>query len=406
MSDLKLALTYIRSRLLITILTVASVALGLGLAIIVLTLSQQTQKTLSGEADYWDVVVGAKGSPLQLVLNSLYYLDAPTGNISDSVWTALKHDKSVAGVYPVSMGDNYLGYPIVGTTADYFQDRHPASGKNLLASGQLFSRPMEVVMGADIARRNGTHVGDQIISAHGWGKSDDLHPDHPYTVVGILTPTGGSMDRAVYTDYHSVWKVHEHPDADEAAEAAKGPHGKAVTALLVHLDSPGERYQFVQELNATLPAMAVIPVNEISKLERTFIAPLQGVLLLVAYLVVLVSSISILISLYLTIHQRRKDIAIIRSLGATRTDVFRLITCEAAMLSGIGVIIGWLFGHGLIAVLGGLISERYGVIVNAWQVHPTETVIVITVWALGILAGMLPAIMAYRLSVADTLVQE
>ncbi|HEY3379086.1 MAG TPA: ABC transporter permease, partial [Armatimonadota bacterium] len=204
MSDLKLALTYLRARPLITMLTIASVALGLGLATIVLMLSQQTQAMLSNETAYWDVVVGAKGSPLQLVLNSLYYLDAPTGNIDVAVQQRLQRDPMVARVVPLTMGDNYFGWPIVGTVPSFFDGRQPMRGSHLLASGRLFAKPFETVVGAQVAASNHLTLGALMIGAHGWGKSNDLHPQFPYTVVGVLAPTGTNLDRAVYTDFHST----------------------------------------------------------------------------------------------------------------------------------------------------------------------------------------------------------
>jgi len=411
MSDLKLAAVYVRSRLLITVLTVLSIALGLGLAVIVLLMSHQTRALLGSETAAWDVVVGAKGSPLQLVLNSLYYLDAPTGNISVEVWRRLRENPVVNRVIPLNMGDNYLGWPIIGTVPEFFAGRQGPQGRPLLAAGRLFSRAFEAVVGSEVAAHHHLRLGQQIVGAHGWGKSGDSHAQFPYTIVGVLTRTGTSLDRAVYTEYHSTWIVHAHPHEEhEEHEEEGGEHGhdpsSEVTALLVSLNQPGARFGLVQDLNREESALAVVPVDEISKLDATFIAPLRGVLLLIAYLVVLVSSLSILISLYLTIHQRRRDLAVLRSLGATRADVFRLITLEAALLSGLGVIVGWLFAHGLTAALSPAVFARFGVWLHPGQLLPGEVAIAVSVWALGILAGLLPAVTAYRLPVAESLLEE
>lgn len=419
MTNLKMALQYLRSRLLVTILTIASVALGLALATIVLLLSEQAKGNLKNELAYWDVVIGAKGSKLQLVLNSLYYLDAPTGNVSADLWEHLKVDPAVKRIIPLTMGDNYNGSPIIGTTEDFFidrQQRHPQ--EKVISVGTIFHRPFEVVIGADVALRNKLKLGDKIISAHGWGySSGDMHPDNPFTIVGILARSGSSIDRAVYADYHSTWLVHsQHHETAQPiksiaeTEMADEHHDEAahheLTALLVRLKQPTRRFSFVDDINKTAPAMAAVPVDEIRLLDHTLIAPLQRMLLLVSYMVVFVSALSILISLYLTIYQRRRDIAVLRSLGATQGDIFRLITLEATMLAGIGVIIGSLAGHGLIASFAATISEQYGILLQAWQFQTMEIAIAINVWVLGILAGLLPAIMAYRLPVADTLTQE
>lgn len=406
MSDLKLALTYLRSRPLVTILTIASVALGLALATVVLLVTNQAETVLESETANWDVVVGAKGSPLQLVLNSLYYLDAPVGNVSTSVWRRLQTHPGISSVIPVNMGDNYSGWPIIGTTLGIFTGKTAARGGSLISAGRNFEKPFEAVVGSDIAKRNHVHLGMTLIGAHGWGKSNDLHPKFPYTVVGILAQTGGSLDRAIYTDYRSTWIVHSHPDADEKTSSAGHDPSKEVTALLVRFSQPGRRYLLVQEINRNQPAMAVIPVDEISRLVMSFIAPMRKMMIAVSYLVVIVSGLTILISLYLMIYQRRRDIAVLRALGATRADVFRLVTIEAAMLAGLGVLSGWVLGHGAIAVMRPFIAAHFGISPNEWQTSPAELVIIGTVWALGIIAGLLPAAIAYRLPVADSLTTE
>jgi putative ABC transport system permease protein len=412
MSDLRLALTYLRHRLLVTILTVISVALGLGLAVTVLTMTHQTRNTLGNETAFADIVVGGEGGPLQLVLNTLYYLDPPTGNIDLALWDKLKHDPAVSSVIPLNMGDNYLGAPIVGTVPEFFSGRKPLRGDKLVAQGRLFAKPFEAVVGADVARRGQMTLGQQVMGAHGWGKSGDVHAQFPYTVVGILAPTGSSTDRGVYTDYHSVWIVHSHHhadgDADEGTAHEEGDHDptKELTALLVTLSEPARRYLMVQDLNRHENAMAVIPVNEISTLIQRFVTPLQGVLLAVAYLVIAIASLTILITLYLTIYQRRRDLAVSRALGATRLDIFRLITVEAAALSGLGVIGGFLLGHGMVALAAPLAMEKLGILPNPWLVAPLEWRVAISVWVIGIIAGLLPAAIAYRLPVVDTLVKE
>ena len=154
MSDLRLASIYVRVRLLISALTVLSVALGLGLAIIVLLMSHQTQALLGSELGSWDMVVGAKGSPLQLVLNSLYYMDAPTGNTTVEVWERLQKNPLVSRVIPLNMGDNFFGSPIVGTVPEFFAGRKSANGGPILASGKMFAAPFEAVVGAEVARRH------------------------------------------------------------------------------------------------------------------------------------------------------------------------------------------------------------------------------------------------------------
>lgn len=410
MSDLRLAFAYLRSRPLVTVLTTLSVALGLCLATMVLVVARQAMDTLRNETTYWDLVVGAKGSPLQLVLNSIYYLQAPVGNIHRDLWDRLLKNPAVANVTVVNMGDSYLGSPIIGTSQDFFAGRNSASGGNLLAQGTLFTHNMEAVLGSQVADLDGLKLGSQFCGSHGWSRGGDVHTKFKYTVVGILAPTGTSIDRALFTDYRSVWEIHANPDADEVAEAREaGITEKAadlVTTLLVKLKQPGRARQIQQDINLHWAAMAVEPSVETNNLLNIFIEPLRKVLLAVAYLVVLVSALSILISLYLTIHQRRRDLAILRSLGATQLDIFRLITLEAAALAALGVVAGWLIGHAVLAVVSPAILYHVGIGLNAWKIEPIEFVIMASVWLLGIVAGLLPAAIAYRLPVAETLQRE
>ncbi len=224
-------------------------------------------------------------------------------------------------------------------------------------------------------------------------------------MVGFLAPFGNSVDRAVYTEYHSTYIVHAHPDADEMPVPGHDP-SKEITTLLVRFNQPGRRFQFIQDINLHDNAMAVNPVDEINRLSTTLLSPMNVVLQVVAFLVVFVAVLFILVTLYLTIYQRRRDLSILRSLGATQFNIFTLITLEAALLSGLGVIVGWLLGHVALGALSPLLLEWYGVALTAWQVQPVEFAIAGIVWILGICAGLLPAIMAYRLPVADTLVNE
>jgi putative ABC transport system permease protein len=307
------------------------------------------------------------------------------------------------------MGDNYFGAPIIGTTTDFFANRTARGGQPLLAAGAYFTRPFEAVVGADVARRFSLTCSTQFVGSHGWGAGGHSHGDHSYTVVGVLAPTGTSLDRAVYTHYHSVWEVHgHHHHAPDVAAPSEAPHAHAVdsdhlqvTSLLVRLTRPGRRYQFVEGINGNLPAMAAVPVDEINKVTVTFLSPLQNALLVVAYLVVAVSGLGILATLYLTIHQRRRDIAILRSLGATRGDVFRLIALEAAAIAGLGVLLGVLFGHSMLAAAGPYCLREFGVAPAPWQLTSTEAMVGASVWAVGILAGLLPAALAYRLPVVE-----
>jgi putative ABC transport system permease protein len=238
----------------------------------------------------------------------------------------------------------------------------------------------------------------------------ETHDLHPEEAAGELEQHHEHEAAVVSSEHHEAEHHHDAAQGEEAEathehESDHSP-SQEVTSLLVKLRQPGYRFQLQQEINDHEMALAASPAEEVNKLSATLLAPLQGILLLVAYLVIIVSALSILISLYLTIFQRRRDLAIFRSLGATRGDVFRLITLEAALLSGLGVVTGWLLGHGALAALYPVIIAQFGLSISPWQVLPVELAIGVSVWLLGVLAGLLPAVVAYRLPVAETLIKD
>jgi putative ABC transport system permease protein len=416
MSLWHIAWGYLWNRKFTSALTILSVALGVGLIYSVLTLREETRKRFEEEGQSFDIVVGAKGSPLQLVLSALYFMDAPTGNIRLSDYEAIKKNEDVAAAFPISMGDTYRGFRIVGTTTELFSYTwtNPVSGEQRkpfnLAEGRLFEKPMEAVLGSAVARAEGLNVGDTFIGSHGFIElPDGVREDHsgnPYTVVGILEPSGSPNDRAVFADLASVWDVHGHEQDAAAPAAGDGHKGESleITAILVSLESPTLRFQFVEFVNDTYNAMATIPINQIQNLYASLLGTAKSVLLAVGYLVVVISAISILIGLYLSILQRRRDLAIMRALGASAYEIVGSVLIEAFLVTVLGVIAGWFVGNLATWAVGLYLTRQYGLTIDVFTMLTNEQLAAFSVVALvGIVAGIAPAWQAYRTDVARDL---
>jgi len=442
MSLWHIAWGYIWNRKFTSVLTILSVALGVGLIFAVLTLREETRKRFEEEGQSFDIVVGAKGSELQLVLSALYFMDRPTGNIKLSDYERILKEEDVAAAFPVSMGDTFRGFRIVGTTRDLFDYTwvSPTSGEEKrpfsLAEGRLFEKPLEAVVGSTVARLEDLHLGDLFIGTHGFaelpeGLREDHH-EHPYTVVGILEPSGSPNDRAVFCDLASVWDVHGHAHegvvvgsghaghgeeheehaahAHEGGEAHAGEgHAKEdleITAILVSLDTPALRFQFVDYVNDEYNAMATIPVSQIRDLYDSVLGTAKSVLLSVGYLVVVISAISILIGLYLSILQRRRDLAVMRALGASAYEIVGSVLIEAFIVTVLGVAAGWFLGNIASWGIGLYLARHYGLAIDVFGMLTSEQSAAFSVVALvGMLAGIVPAWQAYRTDVARDLAE-
>jgi len=398
-----IAWNYLWRRRLATSLTVLSVALGVALISAVMTLRREAHRTFIEESQSYDVIVGAKGSPLQLTLSTIYYLDVPTGNVLLSDYERLKDSSHVAGAYPLGLGDNYRGFRIVGTIPEFFRQERPQkkSAKRVplfrLAQGRLFEKHMEIVAGSFVARRCGLKLGDKIVAAHGVAAAHKAleHEASPYTVVGILEPTRTANDRALFASLQSVWLIHGHDQHPH--------HELEVTAVLVRLKSAARRFAFVDSANAKYNAMAVIPAMQIAKFAAQVLMPSQKILLAIGYLVVLVSALSILVSLYLATAQRSRDLAIMRGLGASASEVFAIIFLEAFTISLLGVAAGVLLGHAASAALGRSLYLSTGIAANPLSFSASEILACSVVFTAGLAAGLLPAWQAYRTEVVQGL---
>jgi putative ABC transport system permease protein len=265
-----------------------------------------------------------------------------------------------------------------------------------LAQGRLGQRDFETVIGSAAARQTGLKLGDTFAGMHGLAvvAGSEEHKQFPYKVVGILQPTGSSIDRAIYTSLESVWRIHQ----AENAVHHKADAEQQVTAVLVQLKSVGMRLWMSEEIKNRTESMAAVPVNEMLRLYQQVLGPMQRALFAMAWLVVIVSSLTILTTLVQAAERRRRETAVMRALGAHPGEIVALIILEAIGMSLCGIAVGWLLGHGAVACGSVLFRASTGMSISAWTVDRLELEALGTVALIGAIAGLLPAWLMYRRS--------
>ena len=413
MSLWHIAWNYLWARWFTTVLTILSVALAVGLISAILTVRNETRKRFEEEQLAYDIVVGPQGSPLQLVLNAIYYLDSPTGYMLYSDYERIKDEEDVAFAFPVGLGDTYKNFRIVGTVREIFdypwtsdttlEQRYPFKLSDD-GESRYFDESMEAVLGYRVARETGLKVGDTFTGTHGTIDMGELgeydHQHENYTVVGILQASATSNDRAIFVNLDSVWDLHE----DEGG--GSGIHSedeRRITAVLVDLESSAYRFTFQERILAEYKATPAIPVIQIMNLYNQILAPAVIVLIAVGYVVVVISALSIMIGLYLSIIQRKRDLAIMRALGASGYEIFGAVMIEALMVTLIGVVSGWGLGKLVAAGLGVYMSENYGFTIHGVSTSPEEFKFFAIVALVGLFAGIVPAWQAYQADIAEDL---
>ncbi len=397
-----LAWRYLWSRPLLALLNLALLALG-SAAIVVVTLvseqlEQQTQRNLAGI----DLVVGAKGSPLQLILAGVFHIDSPTGNIPLATQALLAANPLVASVVPLSLGDSVMGFRIIGTHADYLAlyGAQPAAGR-------VWQAPLEAVLGADAAAALGVAIGGQFAGGHGLGQSGDAHEETPYTVVGTLQRCDCVLDRLVLTATESVWRVHEHADeAPALGQQADDKHAeRELTLLLVRYRSPLAAASLPRWVNAQPGLQAAAPALESARLFRLLGAGLD-LMRGFGLLLVLMATLSLWVALTHAVRERGSDLAMLRMLGAPPRRVAALLMFEALWLALIGVIAGLALGHGLTHLLGLVLrAERSLVVTGLWWSGHHATLVAGAV-LLALLAVAWPVRRVMRLDVTTLLQQQ
>lgn len=438
-----LAIAYMRDRPLAVALNVLLLGIAVATLVLLLQFSTQAGERFERDARGIDLVVGAKGSPLQLVLSSVYHIDQPTGNIPQGALAMLRRDPSVAQAVPLALGDNFQGFRIVGSDAGLltlYQAR--------LAEGLVFKTTGDAVLGAEVARRTGAKPGQKFIGSHGMGgEEDDQGHDHaPFKTVGILAPTGTVLDRLILTSVESVWDVHgiahddhdhdeeghegetpeehaahageahedhgEHDhdhdaDADaehEEHEAVAGPAGlePEITAILVRYRNAAGAMRIPAQINRQSALQAAVPATEAARLLGLFGSIIEGARLF-GWLLALSAGLSLFVALWSATRAREGDLALLRVMGATPGAVFGTILLEGLLTAAIGALGGMALAHGLIALAVGSFPTLAELGLVATRFLPGEGYILLAVLGIGLAAALIPAIRIFRVDLARTL---
>ncbi len=393
-----ISLGYLRARALNTVLNIALLALGIATITLLLLVTHQLEERMQRDARGIDLVAGAKGSPLQVILSAIYHLDVPTGNIPLKQAQEIAKHRMVKKTIPLALGDSYKGFRIVGTNHDYIA--HYGARP---ASGRLWGKPMEAVIGAEVAQRTGLAAGGTFTGAHGIAEAGSGHEEAPYAVVGVLAPSGSVLDRLVLTGVESVWAVHEeHQGAD--AKPHMDEEDREITALLIQYATPLAVAILPRYINNNSAMQAASPAYETARLF-SIIGVGVDVLRGFALVLILSAGLSVFIALYNALNERRYDLAVMRTLGASRGKLMRLMLFEGLLLALVGAIAGIVLGHVLTEALGGMLKAAQQVAVTGWTWVPAELWLIALALGVGVVSALLPAWRAYRTDIARTLAQ-
>jgi putative ABC transport system permease protein len=386
------ALRYLQDRLVTTALTGVSIALGVSLVIASVLLTRGIKETfIEGTTDY-SLVVGAKGSPTQLVLNVVFRMDSPTPNISLPTYTDLAGDPRVEVAVPVAMGDAFQGFRYVATTPAYFAAWPWRRKIFTMAAGRLFrddptgSPSYEATLGAEAARRTGLRIGDRFYEG-------EEMAEYPLTVVGILRFTRSADDRAIFLSLPSYWGMNE---------IARNLQIKPLTAVLVRPKRMSDLPALHRQLNVSPTTQAAFPSTILLNIFN-LLGVAEEVLTLILTIVAIVVVLYLFVSMYSTTFERKREIATMRALGARRATILRIVLLESSVITVLGAAAGVLGGHAIAYLGARLLAARVGVVTDPLALGMLEPVVFGSVVLAGTLAGLLPALRAYRMEVAENL---
>lgn len=453
MNLFRLSLRYSLDQPLRALLNTLLLGLAVAIMVMLLLLDHQMEDTLHRDAGNIDLVVGAQGSPLQVILSSLYHVDQPTGNIALSDARELIGHRGVDKAIPIALGDNYEGYRIVGTTHEY-----PEHYGATVAEGRLWGAPLEATIGAEVARRADLALGDEFAGVHGLSPDGHAHGDHPYTVVGVMERTGTVLDRLILSSVEGVWHVHgtehehdskhDHDDANrlqehgheehtehghahapddqphagtghdhrttqpeagegawsgngsvagflERAERYEDPEALELTALLITYSSPLAAGVLPQMIDQDTPMQAASPAREAGRLMELIGAGADAVRAF-AIILIGVAALSLFISLYSALNQRYYELAVMRMLGGRPNRLFRVTLLEGLWLAVPGTVFGLAAGHLAVSALGAWLEGAGRLSLTGFMFLPAELGVIALALAIGLVAALIPAWAAYR----------
>ena len=406
-----------------TILSVILLTSSVAIITTLILVEKQFEEKFTKNIDGVDLVMGAQGSPLQLILSSVYHVDAPTGNISyDSAKVWMQHP-FVEKAIPLAFGDNYRGFKILGTTNDYLE-KYEAR----ITEGKIFEKNFEVVIGSEIAQKLRLTLGDEFYGSHGDAAEGHVHEEYAYKVVGIAAPTGKVVDNLILCTIPSVWQMHGDHN-QELEESKNSPHGEEGHVHVVGDDHDHNHYHDVtlnepgMEITAVLlkfrNKMGIVtwpriiaqntkmqvasPALEVNRLFSLFGIGIQALQYL-AYGIMLISGISIFIALYNTLKERKNEFALLRVNGAKRMQLMQLVLIESLLLCIVGFIFGTILGRVSILWISASSEQDFKMSFNPYEfLWDKEGVLFLLTIGVGVVAALIPAIKAYKLNISKTL---
>lgn len=425
-----LALAYLRDRSLTTALNILLLGISVAMLVLLVQFGNQLSSRLDRDAQGVDLVVGAKGSPLQLILSSIFHIDQPTGNIPLGSLDMLRKDPAVNAAIPLALGDNFDGYRIVGTDASY-----ATFYGSEIAQGKMFEKPMDAVMGAAVAKTTDAKLGQQFIGSHGLEteEGDGQGHDHaPFKTVGILAPTGTVVDRLILTSVESVWDVHgiehdhhdhgdkekadhghdhdhghndgqgDHHDTDDQALSARGQLEPELTAILVSYRNAAGAIRIPAMINRQTEMQAATPAVETARLLNLFGAGLEGARIF-AWILAATGGLAIFIALLNMARAREGDLALLRVMGASKAQVFGTILLEGLITAAAGAVLGIVTAHTALFVASRSFQTLSDLGLSATLFLPAELGIIAAVLLIGVIAALIPAARIFRINLANNL---
>ncbi len=405
----------LRTHLLSTSVTVLSTALATGLVMAVFAVSLQSRNAFAGGPLGFDAVLGARGSQMQLVLNTVFHLETSPGNISWRIYEDLLEDSRVELAIPYALGDNYRGFRIVGTSPEIFTDFEYEKGRPLtfMPGGRPFDpRRREAVVGARVARETGLKVGSTFQPSHGIGRSQlagHVHEEE-YVVCGVLENSNTPNDRVIWIPVEGIFRMSGHKlrgsgekYVPEDGVVIDSEH-KELSAVMLKLQGRGSGFRMSEQYNNSgKEATLAWPIGATMAELLDKLGWVNRILEFVAYLVMVVAMGSILASLYNTMNERRREFAILRSLGAPRRTLFTVILLEAGTIAALGSLVGFAVFAMIMIGAGTIVRDQTGVALDIWVWHDAFLWTPLGMLLAGGIAGILPAVKAYVTDVAQTL---
>ena len=395
-----------RASVLLTLLTIAiSVMLLLSIERVRVDAKSSFSNTISGT----DLIVGARTGDIQLLLSSVFRIGHTNNGVSWQSYQYITKQRGVKWSIPISLGDSHKGQAVLGTTLDYFKHYRFAKKQPLaFEQGKAFSSINEVVIGSEVASKLAYKIGDEIVISHGMGNTSfHHHDDNPFKVIGILKPTGTPVDKTLHVPLAAIELIHggghdAHDDHHDHSNHALVGHPKQITAFLMGFDSPLYTLQIRRNINQFKPEplLAIMPTVTLKELWE-MLTIIEKILLLFSFVVVIISLLGMLTTLLANLNQRRRELAILRSVGARPWQLFSLISIESLFTTFLGCLVGCILFYALMGTTAGYLQSQAGVSININMLSDYELTLIGVIMAAGFIIGLIPATRAYFYSLSD-----